>query len=310
VGWGKVILLGEHAVVYGRPAIAGALARGIEVAASESTAPPRLRIPAWSLDARVGDGSTVARALEAALTTAFQVDEPADLPALDLTAEPDLPLAAGLGSSAALAVGVVRAALRWAQRPLTDDHVSRAAFSAEQVFHGSPSGVDNELAAKGGIGLFRRGSALTPLAITAPITVAVGLSGQTRNTAERVAQVAALQARFPAVVEALFDAIGAAVDSGAAALAQGDLPRLGELLSLNHGLLTALGLSTPKIEQLRTLALEAGALGAKLTGAGGGGCVVALCPPNGVAPHAIIDRWRHHGFQGFVTLLGASPTRD
>ncbi|HKA88524.1 MAG TPA: mevalonate kinase [Haliangiales bacterium] len=261
-GLGKVILLGEHAVVYGHPALAGALARGVAVTATGAAA-DRVRVAAWGLDAAGDHPAAIALGrIRAALGTARPVE---------VVGETDLPARAGLGSSAALSVAIARALAPRAG----DAAIERAAQEGEKVFHHNPSGVDVALATRGGLGVYRRGAGLLPIAAR-PFRIAVGLTGEPRDTGARVAQVAALRERDPAATDGRLAALGELAVAGRDAL---DEPgRLGPLLDEAQRHLAALGLSSPGIDRLVALARGAGALGAKLTGAGGGGAVLALAP--------------------------------
>ncbi|HET6147063.1 MAG TPA: mevalonate kinase [Polyangia bacterium] len=306
-GHAKVILIGEHGVVHGHPALAAGLAVGVRVEAV--TGSGRLSVPGWSLTAKAGDGSPVGRAL-AAILTRLRADD------LDFRAEAAIPSRAGLGSSAAMAVAIARAAVAAsAQRlepgragdqdglPRPDDdlpRLRRAVDDAEAVFHGTPSGIDAAAALGGGVGRFQRGLGWRPIAVAQAMRICIGLTGRPRDTSAQVAAVTRLRERVPTVGKmlALF---GDLADAGERALAIGDVDGLGRLFDVAHGLLCALRVSSPEIEALVHGARAAGAIGAKLTGAGGGGAVIALAPAH---EPDVIARWRRDGFDGFVTTIG------
>ena len=299
-GHGKVILVGEHAVVYGHAALAAGLSAGVTAHATPGTG--RLRVPAWSLEATAGDGSDVGRALAAVL-------DRFGTRALDFDADARIPSRAGVGSSAALAVALARAAARatgHAHRALDDrareDLVDAAVTDAESVFHGTPSGIDAAAASTGAVGRFTRAHGWRPVPVLQTMTICVGLSGRPRDTAAQVAAVGRLRERMPATNDVLA-LMGRLAGDAEAALASGDIDGLGRILDAAHGLLAALRLSSPELDALVHGARSAGAIGAKLTGAGGGGAVIALAPGH---ERDVLARWRAAGFDGFLAEIAAT----
>jgi mevalonate kinase len=290
VGHGKVILLGEHTVVYGHPAIAAGLP--LTVRARVRPGSGRVQVPAWKLDCRLGDGSPVAEALGQLCARLG-----ADGRALDLDLETDLPAGAGLGSSAALAVAVARAV--GARSGAGDGDLEAAVAASESVFHGNPSGVDAAAALHGGIGVFRKGEGWKPAQVRQKLKLCIGLTGRGRSTAELVERVAHLARRSPPA-RRVIDLLGEISTGGLEALAVGDIDSLGRLFDLAHGLLAGLRLSTPELERLVHGARAAGAIGAKLTGAGGGGAVIALAPSH---RNDVLTRWRADGFEGLQAVV-------
>ena len=292
-GHGKVILLGEHAVVYDQPALAAGLSRGLAAVAMPGTG--RLTVPAWQLDVNARDASSpVARAYAAILTALAATD-------LDVTVQADLPARAGLGSSAAFAISIARAVAH--ARGIAEDvpGVLAAATEAEKIFHGTPSGIDLAAAASGDVGRFERASGWRAIPVLQPMTLCVGLSGRPRDTHAQVAAVRRLRERTPGV-RAVIETMGALVTEGERALGRGDVDELGRLFDVAHGLLAALRVSTAELEALVHGARDAGAVGAKLTGAGGGGAVIALAPGH---ERDVLRRWSEAGFDGFVTTIGS-----
>ncbi|MDH5492736.1 MAG: mevalonate kinase [Myxococcales bacterium] len=302
-GGGKLILLGEHGVVYGRPAIAAGLERGVRTRARRA-ARLTLRIPSWGLEI-VPDARTeepLARAL-AAILELYPSPE-----AAELVSEIALPAGAGLGCSAALGVSVIAAldALHGIAR--SPEERGRASLRWEEVFHGNPSGIDNMISACGGIALFRRGEPLEAIHAALELRLVVADSGVRSSTKERVEQVARLRAREPEEVERVFEAIAALVLEGKRAIEAGQLRALGKLMDLNQALLGTLLLSTPELEEMCALARERGALGAKLTGAGGGGCMIALVADEARAAE-VRDGLEELGRETFVAEIATGMRR-
>jgi mevalonate kinase len=292
-GHAKVILLGEHAVVHGHPAIAAGLPLGVRAAVRPGSG--RVQAPSWQLDLMVGDSSLVGQALGRIFSRLG-----ADARRLDVTLEADIPGRGGLGSSAAMAVAV---AVAVGQRTgAAADDVDAAVVLSETIFHGTPSGVDAAAARHGGVGVFQRESGWRKAELRQPIKLCVGLSGEPRQTSTLVESVALL-CRRSAPARRLLDVVGEISQAGLQALAVGDIDSLGRLFDLAHGALAGLRVSTLALERLVYVARAAGAIGAKLTGAGGGGAVIALAPSH---RQDVLDRWRAEGFEGLSTTVGGS----
>jgi len=297
-GPGKVILLGEHAVVYGAPALAGALQRGVRAVGIPST-DTRLQLPK-GLKAR----------MRAQLNEAFEAAaEATGRPAIKVALESDLPISMGLGSSAALSVAVSRLLLRAAGRRDDARSVSGVALQMEQRFHGTPSGVDHACSVAGGLISYRRrpGAAsgrAQRLAVHSPLHLAVLLVGERSPTRTTVASLRERKARWPERYERLFREIGRTAVDGHRALAEDDLAGLGDAMNVNHGLLVALGLSSASLDAAVHGLRAQGALGAKLTGAGGdGGAVIGLFERPAQALRAI-ERSGLPGFSSTLTACG------
>ncbi len=328
---GKVILLGEHAVVYGVPALCGALTGGAEITAIPGRG--ALRVPAWSVVTPPA-GELLAPAVRTPGALPDEVAEPVTSPAgaagnqsllhayrailrsvlsaaqrrdddlvfaYDFVARFAIPTGAGLGSSAALSVALVRALDQTLGLQLVPRQVDAAALAAEQVFHGHPSGLDHTIAQHGGFGLFRRGHGLTPLHGTPELRLCIGHTGRARDTKGRVSRVAELHREAPAEIGACFARIAALVEQAVAALRCADLTALGAAMNENQRELGRLEVSCPEIDEMCRLARAAGALGVKLTGGGGGGCVVALA---GEREDAVRRAWEQAGFTSFPAAIG------
>ena len=331
---GKVILLGEHAVVYGVPALCGALRGGAEVTAISGSG--ALRVPAWQvvtpsaqellmpafrppgeLTGPLVDGvdasgaateqplSLAYRAILRTVLTAEQQRDDDFLVPYDFVARFAIPTGAGLGSSAALSVALVRALDQALGLKLAARQVDAAALAAEQVFHGHPSGLDHTIAQHGGFGLFRRGHGLAPLVGTQGLRLCIGHTGRARDTRGRVARVAELHRADPTKIGECFTRIAALVEDAVVALRCADLAALGAAMNENQRELAQLEVSCPEIEEMCRLARDAGALGAKLTGGGGGGCVVALA---GGREAEVRAAWERAGFRSFIADIGPGAT--
>lgn len=292
-GLGKVILLGEHAVVSGHPALAAAIDRRVSIDSSPGHRGLHLVVPAWDLDVRGEDDHPVASALRAMATRA-QAD---DLD-LEMHADAEVPKAAGLGSSAALCVAVSRSLLAASGQSRSQERIADIANAGEAIFHNKPSGIDVALAIRGGVGLYSIDTGLESVACE-PFALVVGLSGEPRSTAEQVARVLAAPDR-----DTHLPVLGQLATRGVAALASGDRAGLGSLMAQAHEHLAALGVSTALLDKMVRSAKHAGALGAKLTGAGGGGAVIALAPGR---ENEIQNAWRALGVDSFVCTAGARP---
>jgi hydroxymethylglutaryl-CoA reductase len=309
---GKVILLGEHAVVYGRTALATAIDRHVTVHVACEPAPecradhvgaerkPFL-LKFSKYDPRPSPVDADPRLAQAIARAASLVG----LNGKDLvtTISTDLPVAMGLGSSAALSVALVRALARFVRRPLDNQAVCEGAFEIEKIFHGFPSGIDNTVATYGGLIAFTRGTAARRLDARRSLPLVVALGRAPRRTQQNVVALRQRWEANPEGCEPLFDEIAALVGQAARAIATGDLPTLGAAMSANHAVLRRLGISTDELEQMVTRAAMHGALGAKLTGGGGGGAVICLCDDDRAG---LVDAFARAGWQAFATDIGAT----
>jgi mevalonate kinase len=263
---GKVILLGEHAVVFGQTALAAALPFGVTVRAARAAAGG---IVLSGAGVPTGDP----RVQEALSLIARQVG----VAHARLEVESELPVGGGLGSSAAFAVAVCRAL---AETPLELAELNRIALESERIFHGTPSGVDNAVTCHGGIVRFRSGPPpLTERVVAGrPLPMVLAFSGRARQTSAKVAGLRRLVDEEPSKYRPIVERMGALAEGGAVDVRAGDLGALGARMSEAHRLLVACGLSCEELDVIVAAAVEAGAVGAKLTGAGGGGAAIVLAP--------------------------------
>jgi mevalonate kinase len=193
-----------------------------------------------------------------------------------------IPVAAGLGSSAAVSVASAAALCSLLGCDESGDNIFRIAFNAEKIVHGNPSGIDPAISTYGGILCYRRSEPIRRLDFDVDLPLIIGNTGKQRSTGELVAKVSMLRSRYPSIIDNVIRVGGEIVKRSIRALKEEDLEALGELMNINHELLCAVGVSCEELERLVHAARKAGAYGAKLTGAGGGGCMIALAPPEKV----------------------------
>jgi hydroxymethylglutaryl-CoA reductase len=303
VGYGKVVILGEHAVVYGRHAIAAPIPMTIKALVEDTDEGIHLIIPRWGVEYQLAPTAQDRRSFE---RPAGVMLDKLGLSGRGMRIEvfPEVPRSMGLGGSAAMAVAIVRALDKHFKLGLSDDQVNALAFESEKVAHGSPSGIDNTLACYGRPIIFRPGEPplVEPLNIAKPIPAVIGITGYEGLTAKTVGRVREAWLKDQKLYERIFDQIDALTLRGVQAIQNNDLKLLGELMNICHGMLNALQVSTPELEKLVDISRENGALGAKLTGGGGGGSIIAICEAD-TAP--VVNAIRAAGFQAVPVMLGA-----
>ncbi len=277
---GKIILAGEHAVVYGRPAIAvpvwervaTATITALPVGAGCLLVAPDIRRRIVLATAGNNPLAVVTR------LTLAQLGAP-DNPDWQIEVRSQLPIASGLGSGAALSTALVRAIYTHVGQTPDPAQVSALVYESERIYHGTPSGIDNTVIAYGMPVWFIKGQPPATFQPRQPLTLVIADSGIAAPTKETVGDVRQSWQHDPARYEAWFDEIGALVQAARQAIEQGDLPLLGELFNRNQTLLAHLGVSSPHLDRLVAAACAAGALGAKLSGGGRGGNMIALIDP-------------------------------
>ncbi|MCZ6585056.1 MAG: hydroxymethylglutaryl-CoA reductase, degradative [Gammaproteobacteria bacterium] len=303
VGYGKVVILGEHAVVYGRHAIAAPVPMTIKAQIEDCDEGIHLLIPRWGVEFQLAANPNERRSFER--PAGVMLDRLGlSGRAMRIEVFPEVPRSMGLGGSAAMAVAILRALDKHYGLGLSDAEVNELAFESEKLAHGNPSGIDNTLACYGKPLVFRTGSPplVETLNIKTPIPMVVGMTGYEGLTAKTVGRVKAAWQQDRKLYERIFDQIDTLVLRGVQAIQDEDLATLGELMNVCHGMLNALQVSTPELEQLVDIARENGALGAKLTGGGGGGSIIALCDGD---TGAVVNAIRAAGFKAVPVALGA-----
>lgn len=291
---GKIYLFGEHAVVYGEPAVPCAIERRARVTVEERTDSglsvhaDDLTLDGFTVEYSGGaDGvpdidvpeSLVEAAMSYVQEAVNQAREAAGRPdaGFEVTIESDIPLGAGLGSSAAVVVAALEAATHELDTELSNREIADRAYQVENaVQNGEASRADTFCSTMGGA-VRIEGNDCQTLDASPELPIVIGYDGGSGDTGKLVAGVRALREEYSFAADTV-EAIGDLVREGEQALDANDIERVGELMNINHGLLSALGVSARSLEGMVWAARDAGAHGAKLTGAGGGGCIVALDP--------------------------------
>jgi len=283
---GKMILFGEHSVVYRGPAVVLAIDRRANVYAQKRN-DKKIFIDADNLGFSgyfeddvyhaVRGNTWRGRNLAALNVSTKKTMEYLGVKGgVNLKVRSMIPIAVGLGSSAAICVATVGAVEKLHEGGLKKEEISNLAFEGETIIHGRPSGVDNNVSTFGGVMSYEKNEGFKHHNLTKKIPFIIGNSRKKRSTKKMVEIVAALKERNPEIMDTFIDAMGDIGREGLGVLMSADLFKIGDLMDLNHGLLAGIGVSTMKLDILCHTARKNGALGAKLTGAGGGGCMITL----------------------------------
>jgi hydroxymethylglutaryl-CoA reductase len=301
-GHGKIILFGEHAVVYGSRAIAAPVPIAVRARVVDEKDGVWLVVPRWGVEHRLRSDPKKRRSFEEPAALILEnlglIDR-----SMRIEVFSEIPRAMGLGGSAAVAVAIIRALDRHFSLGLSDEQVNTLAFECERVAHGTPSGIDNTVATYGKPLLYRAGNPplVQTLELPKPITFVIGMTGVESLTAKTVARVRDGRERNRDVYDTIFRGIDALTVQALEALKRYDLERLGELMNVCQGLLNGLQVSSWELEELIQIAREHGALGAKLTGGGGGGSMIALVPDD---PEQVIQAIQDAGYQAMAARIG------
>jgi mevalonate kinase len=275
---GKVILFGEHAVVYGRPAIAVPVTEVQAKACVEpGTAGQGAVVVAPDLDRRVVVGNAPTdEPLACIVRLALQAMGCVPDPDLTITITSTLPIARGMGSGAAVSTAIVRALAKHFDHWFPSQAVSDLVYETEVLYHGTPSGIDNTVVAYEKPVYFVKDRVREVFWVGQPFLLAVADTGIESSTKEVVADLRRRYQSEPDRYLPLFDRVGEIAAAARPAIEQGQVEELGRLMNENHVLLQELGVSCPELDRLVMAAREGGALGAKLSGAGWGGNMIAL----------------------------------
>ncbi|MCF6225805.1 MAG: hydroxymethylglutaryl-CoA reductase, degradative [Xanthomonadales bacterium] len=318
-GHGKIILLGEHAVVYGRHAIAAPVPM-----AARATIHPSARgevefiVPRWGIEYTLNRDPLKRTSFERPLGTMLEKFGLLDQ-AIRIEVFPTVPRAMGLGGSAAVAVAMVRALDKHFNLHMADAEINSFAFEFEKVAHSKPSGIDNTVATYGKLMMYTPAKTLSktsdktsanslaePATIDTltpgcPIPLVIGISGIESLTAGMVTQVRKGWQQNPDLYNRVFNEIDQLTLSAREAIINADMKSLGNLMNFCQGQLNALQTSSWELEEMIQISRRHGALGAKLTGAGGGGSIIALCPDN---RHQVVHALQESGYQAMEVDIG------
>jgi mevalonate kinase len=280
---GKIILFGEHAVVFGQPAIAVPVTQ----VCAKATVTPNIRGTSGKVVIHAPDigvntpldelppGDPIGEAIRGVISEL----KVARIPACTLRVSASIPIASGLGSGAAVSVAIIRALAGFLGQPLPADTVSRLAYKVEKIHHGTPSGIDNTVVTYAKPVYFVKNEPIETFTIAQPFTIVIGDTGIRSPTKETVSDVRLSRQLDPERYDLLFAAVGSITRTARQAIEGGYQERLGPLMDENHALLQEMGVSSPELDLFVSRARQAGALGAKLSGGGRGGNMIALTTP-------------------------------
>jgi len=280
----KIILFGEHAVVYGQPAIAVPFTT-LYATASAAPAPAGsgLTVLARDLDVVLHvrpDDETPDNALTYAAALTLKTLR-APVPDLTIDIRSTIPVASGLGSGAAVSAALIRELSAALGSPIEGDTLNTLVYEVEKMHHGTPSGIDNTVIVMNQPVYFVRGQAPQTFTIGQPLTFVIADSGVQASTRETVGAVRQLYEADPTTYGATFARIGELVQAARDHIQAGRITELGQMMNDNHNILQKLTVSSPVLDKLVHAAIDAGALGAKLSGGGRGGNMIALTDPAG-----------------------------
>lgn len=279
----KIILFGEHAVVYNRPAIAAPVfkVKAKAVVTPNLSAPSgrvRVEAPAIRLKSDLA-ALPPTHPLAATINGVLAYLKVKNPPALIVTITSTIPLASGLGSGAAVTVATIRALSAFLGKSLSLEQISALAFEVERIYHGTPSGIDNTVITYARPVYYVRGQPILTLSVPQPFTIVIGDTGVKSPTSQAVSDVRRDWEAEPTRFESLFTAVGSLAEQARRAMEGGEVETLGSMMTTNHRLLVDMGVSSPELDRLVEAAVAAGAAGAKLSGGGRGGNMIALATP-------------------------------
>jgi len=282
---GKTILFGEHAVVYGEPAIAGAVNkratirlkesnRGVSVFKSDDLgfeAELNTRTKKYTL--KKGRPGIINYILE--ILSKFHDHSPIEI---DLSL--DIPIGSGLGSSAAVTVATLAALFKYHGKKFNRSLLAKKAHEIEESVQGIASPLDTRVSTYGGLIYLSKDKKIAKFNTNLKSSFVIGYTSKRGNTGRMVKSVKALKTRHPDIINPIIKTIGQITEEAKLAIVNKEEYKIGELMNINQGLLDSIGVNTNELSRMIYLARKAGATGSKITGAGGGGSILACCPIN------------------------------
>jgi mevalonate kinase len=276
---GKIILFGEHAVVYGRPALAVPVTQ-LHAEAQVTEATRRgiwIEAPDVDLHAELNTLPSD-HPIASVIHNFFFLRRVSPFPDLEVRIHSTIPVASGLGSGAAVTVALTRALASYFNQPLTDEQLNAFAYEIEKLHHGTPSGIDNTVITYASPVYFTKGEPIETFRVGKPFTIIIGDTGIRAPTKDSVGDVWKLWKTDEPKWEGIFDLVGEIARTAREVIEKGETNRLGKLMDENHALLQEMTVSSPELDVLVAAARQAGALGAKMSGGGRGGNMIALVP--------------------------------
>jgi mevalonate kinase len=304
---GKLILFGEHFVVYGLPAIATAIeartVAEVKKARKFSLHDNRPETPGYKKEKRDQQSDSIQRILRAMGLEGEKVS---------INLGGDLIAASGVGASGASCAAIAAALNEEFKLGKGIDEINDVAYEGERGYHGVPSGIDNCCSSYGGFILFRkdlktRKGIVRQLHSKAVLSIIIGNTGITSNTTEVVEDVKRRKQKDPDKFSRMLDDYTVIVEEGETALDNGELKTIGLLMNMNHQILKEMGVSCPELEELVDVASGSGALGAKLTGTGRGGLMIALVTDE--TKGSVASAIEKAGYRSEITRIGARGVR-
>ena len=305
-GYGKTILFGEHFVVYGLPSIVSALG-------TYTTAEVKVvKGNGWTVNDQrpATPGYKEQKYIEAMQSIAniinhLKVD--IENQRIEISFAGDLIAASGVGASAAQCTSLARGLSETFNLNLDDEKINETAYEGEKAYHGTPSGIDNTASTYGGLIWFRNLGAgkntMDRLQSPRKMLIVIANSGITASTTEVVADVRRLREENPEKIEKIFGEYKKLVEAAKKALLEGDISAVGNLMNQNHKMLQQITVSGEINDELVEIALENGAVGAKLTGTGRGGLVIGLAENEDIQ-EKIVDVIEEKGYSAWRTTIG------